>query len=71
MGSLHLRDELHPGSPGSGDEFQEVKLRPPGAQPQHSLSLCLLQGKLNRAGLNNHDITFWGDIWHCQECISL
>ena len=42
-----------------------------GAQPRHSLSVCLFRGELVRAGSTNRDETFGGDIWHCQEHISL
>ena len=36
-----------------------------------SLSVCLLLGELVRDGLTDRDETFGGDIWHCQERISL
>ena len=45
-------------------------------QPRRSslsvcLSVCLLRIELVRDGLTDRDETFGGDIWHCQERISL
>ena len=45
-----------------------------GVQPRRSSSsssLCPLRIELVRAGLTDRDETFGGDIWRCQERISL
>ena len=46
-----------------------------GVQPRRSLCVCLcvclFRGELVQAGLTNLAETFGGDIWHCQERISL
>ena len=37
----------------------------------HAVVVCPLRIELVRAGLTDRDETFGGDIWHCQERISL
>ena len=54
--------------PFEGPTFTRAKSR--GDQPRR-LSVCPLRGELVRAGLTDRDETFGGDIWHCQERISL
>ena len=64
----HSRDDIHPGE----DAPREVApARWCGRAVVVCLSVCLLRIELVRDGLTDRNKTFGGDIWHCQERISL
>ena len=74
----HSRREFHPGDEGGfggfppirGADFHAGKIAG-GISRAVCLSVCPLRIELVRAGLTDRDETFGGDIWHCQERISL